>query len=322
MAKIKALPGVDFAIVSREDHKDAEGEHLHCMISFKKQQNKSGHQWLDDLAGKHGNYQAARNLTDVIQYVVKDGDYVCHNIDPTLYLSQRLKKKSTKGSKSGEISAFIKEHADATIDTIDDMDSGFVLTNKRKLQEYISYQQAKRMKLNLLPWVQFDLDRFPNADFNFKIAKWVNENVKTPREFKQKQLFIWSEGPNTGKTHLIMELSKYLAVFHVPKTKFCDGYESGRFDLVVCDEFKAHFTIQFLNEFLQGSKMHLDQKGSGTWKTDNPPMIFLSNFSLDDCYHRKQGTGSLDALKARFKQVKIPMGKKIDLWFTLDNEGQ
>lgn len=317
MTKIQALANVDFAIVCREDHKEDDGVHLHAVIAFKSVVRRRGHQWLDDLAGKHGNYQAARNLTDVIKYVLKDGDWTAFNIDPVEYLGQRGKKKSTKSSKLSELANVIKEQPTATLDTLDDMDCGAVLMHKRKLEEYISYQQAKRARVNLLTWNPPDLSTFPDADFNFKIAKWVTENIKVPRVFKQKQLFIWSDVPNCGKTHLINELSKYLAVFHVPKTKFVDHYESGRYDLVVCDEFKAHFTIQFLNEFLQGSKMHLDQKGTGHWKTDNPPMIFLSNFSLDDCYHRKQGTGSLEALKARFKCVKIPNGKKIDLFHQL-----
>lgn len=111
----------------------------------------------------------------------------------------------------------------------------------------------------------------------------------------------------------------YCSTFHLPKTSFVDGYASDLYDLVVCDEFKAQFTIQFLNEFVQGSKMHLNQKGSGTLKTDNPPMIFLSNSSLEGCYHKSTETGQFKALKTRFLEVEVPIGKKIDIFKTLKN---
>lgn len=141
-----------------------------------------------------------------------------------------------------------------------------------------------------------------------------------PRVFKQKQLYVWSDGPDVGKTHMVEQLASYCSIFHLPKSAFVDGYSSGLYDLVVCDEFKAQFTIQFLNEFLQGSNMHLNQKGTGTLKTDNPPMIFLSNCSLEDCYHKSNHTGQFRALLARFTVVEVPIGSKIDLFATWNSE--
>lgn len=116
------------------------------------------------------------------------------------------------------------------------------------------------------------------------------------------------------------QLAKYCSTYHIPKTAFVDGYQSDLYDLVVCDEFKAQFTIQFLNEFVQGSRMHLNQKGSGTLKTDNPPMIFLSNAPLEGCYHKSIETGQFKALKTRFLEVEVPIGKKIDIFKTLINQ--
>lgn len=324
MERIKLLPNYEYCVVCREDHKDGSGEHLHAFVALTKMVRTWGTKWLDDLAGKFGNYSPARNNKKSVQYVIKDGDYIFDGFDPVAFLSLRQRHKSTRSSigdkkmsKAQEIALLVKNDG-ATADIIDDLDPGYMMGNKRKIEEYISWQKLKRMCAEKLPWTPLNLSLFTDRDFNFKIAKWVALNIKQPREFKQKQLYIWSDGPNAGKTHLINELSKYLVVYNIPKTNFVDGYESGRFDLVVCDEFKAHFTIQFLNEFLQGSNMHLNQKGTGHLKTDNPPMIFLSNLSLEECYCKKAGTGPFLALLSRFKVVKVPFGKKIDLFWTLN----
>ena len=316
LERIKALPNYSHAVVSREDHKDADGEHLHAFFALTRQSNRKGAAWLDALAGKHGNYQSARNPKDVVKYVIKDGDYVSDGFDPVEFVQLRENKKSSKTSITAQVALMVRED-NADLDKVDDFNPAYVLTNKRKLQEYISYQKVKRMALAKLPWQPIDLSTFPDADFNFKIAKWISSNVKQPREFKQKQLYIWSDGPNAGKTHLVNELSKYLNVFHVPKNGFLCGYESDRFDLLVIDEFKSDFPIQFLNEFLQGSTMHLNQKGTSTIKSDNPPVIILSNLSLDQVYHKKVNTGPYIALCSRLKVIKVPTGKKIDLFHQL-----
>lgn len=315
--RLKALPNFSHALVAREDHKDQAGEHLHAFLALSKPWNIRNPGLLDALAGKHGNYQAAKDQTKVVKYCVKDGDYVSHGFDPAAFLSKRLEKKSTKTSLSSAVAVMIREQ-NANLDAIDDFAPQYVLANKRKCQEYISYQQEKRLALSKLPWTPIVLDSYTEDDATKEIAKWISENVKQPRDFKQPQLYIYSDGPNVGKTELILQLSKMLRVFNIPKTSYVDGYESNRFDLVVCDEFKAHFTIQFMNEFLQGSQMHLNQKGTGTVKSDNPPMIFLSNLSLEACYHKSCLTGPFEALLSRFTVVHVPRGHKIDVFHTLN----
>lgn len=316
LERIKALPSYSHAVVSREDHKEEDGVHLHAFVAFSRVVNRRGSDWLDALAGKHGNYQSARDQQHVVKYVIKDGDYVADGFDPVQFLELRKKKKSSKESLASIVAQKVREE-DASLDAIDDFAPAYVLTNKRKLQEYISYQKVKRAALAKLPWVPLDMSLFPDGDFNYKIAKWVSENVRQPREFKQKQLYIWSSGPNAGKTHLVNELSKYLTVYHVPKNGYLCGYESGRFDLCIIDEFKSDFTIQFLNEFLQGSTMHINQKNSSTLKEDNPPCIILANEPLAQIYHKRCTSNPFRALESRFKVVKVPDGRKIDLWKTL-----
>jgi len=323
LAKLKAMPTFDYAVVSCENHNDTAGVHLHAFVAWTKQSNKIGAKWIDAFAGKHGNYQAARNNLKVVQYVIKDGSYVSDGFDPALYISQQLNKKSTAVSRGdpSKTKAFQVAEKLASGDTLDDIDTfdpGYVLQNKRKIEDYAAWHRTKRMALAKLQWPGVDLTDVDTSTANYTIAKWILDNIKQPREFKQKQLYIWSRFPDAGKTHLVRELTKYLSVFHLPKTKFVCGYESGRFDLVVCDEFNADFTMQFLNEFVQGSDMFLNQKGAGTIKHDNPPVIILSNKSPEGCYWKSCHSEVFTALMARFIVVEIPEGEKIDVFRTLE----
>jgi len=322
--RIKLLPSYDFTVVCREDHADDAGEHLHAFIAFNKVNRKKGYKWLDDLAGQHGNYRAARNNQASVRYILKDGDVVFDGFNPTTFVANLEKHTKAKGpSKSMVMATMIKDGK--TLDDLDELDPGWMMMNKRKAEEYLAWTQVKKARLAITPLPAIDLDSY-EEDYDLEIATWILENIGKPRKFKQQQLYVWSDGPNVGKTNLVEKLAEHLVVYTLPKTPFVDGYESNRFDLVLCDEFKAQFTIQFLNEFLQGAKsgMHLNQKGSGHRKTDNPPMIFLSNHSLADCYSKQSAlnTGQFQALEARFKIVKIPAGKKIDIFHTLPLEEQ
>lgn len=322
LANLKKLPTFEYAVVSRENHHDSAGVHLHAFVAWTKQVNKIGAKWLDDIAGKHGNYQAARSNLKVVQYVIKDGNYVSDGFDPALYISQAMNKKSRAKSigdpsKSKASQVASKLASGDTLDDIDAFDPGYMLMNKRKIEDYMAWQSVKRMALAKLPYVRPQFATIAPLSATYAIAQWIYDNIRQPREFKQKQLYIWSKYPNAGKTHLVNELTKMLSVYHMPKTKFTCGYESGRFDLVVCDEFNADFTIQFLNEFIQGSDMHLNQKGGGTLKHDNPPIIILSNKSPEECYFRKCQSGPFIALMSRLTVVEVKEGEQIDVFQTL-----
>ena len=220
--RLMALPTHDYSVVAREKHQDGSN-HLHCFLALTKPNRKTGYEWLDKLADSHGNYQAAKDNAYVVRYVVKGCNFVTSpNFDPASYLELASKKKSRASAtpagqtKASTFAALIRDE-DATLDQIDELDPGYVMTNKRKLEEYRAWQKVKRAALSKLPWPTLDLDSYPDADATFKIASWLAENIKQPREFKQKQLYIWSEAPDDGKTHLTRELAKYLTVYYPPR---------------------------------------------------------------------------------------------------------
>jgi len=253
---------------------------------------------------------------------MKHGNYIYHGFDPVSLVINAQKHKGPDGGPSRSIATsvatLIKEDG-ATIDDLDAQSPGYVLMNKRKLEEYIAWQKVKKAALSKQPWIPPKHKEGEDcASANWRIRQWVLENIRQPRAFKQRQLYIWSEGPNAGKTHLVNELRKMLITYNMPRTNFIDGYESGRYDLVVFDEFSSDHTLLFLNEFLQGSEQHLNQKGSGCIKTDNPPMIFLANRPPEEVYSRRQGTGPFTAFMSRLIVIKIPPGSCIDIFNTLE----
>jgi len=304
MENVKALPNIDTAVVAHELHEDGH-DHLHVYFTLTKQYTKRGYKWLDDLApGYHGNYQLMRKPETVLKYVVKDGDYISFNIDPAGCIAAAEKHTTRPKSSTYEFAQKMKDDATFTLDNMDDIDPAWVFHNKRKAQEYLGYQQMKRSKVALLSWPQLDATGLRGP--TLRICKWLLKNIRVPRVFKQKQLYVCGP-PNKGKTHFVEQMKKYLAIYTLPKSQYVDGYEEGRFDLVVVDEFKAHFTVQFLNEFLQGSTMYLNQKGTHCMKTANIPVIILSNFTLEECYSKKTPV-ELSALRSRLKIVEIGDG--------------
>ena len=128
------------------------------------------------------------------------------------------------------------------------MNPAYVLRNKRKVEEYISYQEDKRQRTEKKkPWLGCE---GPNNYQDAEIAKWLNDNLGKPRKFKQPQLFI--SGPkNMGKTTLIEQLREYFNIYDIPLNEdFYDFYADNRYDLAVIDEFKGQKPIQWLNLFL------------------------------------------------------------------------
>ena len=99
-------------------------------------------------------------------------------------------------------------------------------------------------------------------------------------------------------------------VYDMPRDEeFYDDFEDGCFDLVVLDEYKANKKIQFLNAWADGQPFPLRQKGRQSVKTDNLPLIIVSNYSIEEVY--KPGVGR-DALVDRFTQVFVDTSFVID----------
>lgn len=279
-------------IVCEEEHKDGT-PHLHLFLQFNEKKTFCKTDCFDFIGGKHGNYQVAKSVKGSVEYVTKGGKYVAKGIDV-----EAVKKK--KAPKSDEVAKMLLEGK--SLQEINTLLPGYVMINKRKLEEYESWIQCEKLKKQKLEWVPPKTEGLTDA--NKQIAEWICSNIRQKRAFKAPQLYI--HGPrNLGKTSLIEWLEKYLSVYHMPMgEEFYDLY-SDDYDLVVLDEFKGQKTIQWLNQFLAGSPMNIRKKGCQSMKYGNLPVVILSNYSLSEIYVKAANDGRLATLECRLQIVEV-----------------
>lgn len=279
-------------VVCEEAHKDGT-PHLHVFLTFHEKLRHSNKNYFDFITGKHGSYEVVRNVRKSIEYVTKSGNYLAKGVD----VDSIIKRKAPL---STSVAQSILEGK--SISEINKENPGYYMINKRKIDEYESWVKCENSKKSKIDWISPSLDGLTDA--NLQIATWISKNIRQTRIFKAPQLYI--HGPrNLGKTSLVEWLEKSLSVYHMPTTEeFYDHY-SDDYDLVVIDEFKGQKTIQFLNQFLQGSTMPIRKKGSQAIKSRNLPVVILSNYSLNECYVKASLDGRLNTLECRLEIVEI-----------------
>jgi len=279
-------------LVCEENHKDGT-PHLHVFLQFHDKKTWCKTDCFDFIGDKHGNYQVTKGVRNWIIYCTKDNNYVAKGVDV-----ESVKKK--KSPKNEEIAKSIMDGE--SLVEINKKNPGYFMMNKRKIEEYESWVQCEKAKKQKIEWVPPTLVDI--SDPNYQIARWICLNIRQTRAFKAPQLYIW--GPrNLGKTSLIEWLEKSLSVYHMPTTEeFYDSYADD-YDLVVLDEFKGQKTIQFLNQFLQGSPMPIRKKGSQGMKYKNLPVVILSNYRLSECYVKAANDGRLSTLECRLEIVEV-----------------
>jgi Geminivirus Rep catalytic domain len=291
-------------VVGVEKHKDGT-PHLHCVTVMKKKKHTLFTD-LDMITGKRGNYQCSRRLVDCVRYTCKDGEYVADGIDINTYLEAAKGKKNTK---TAVVARLVMEGD--SLQAILQKEPAFYMMHGPKIKafktEYDLMKSQKRkdfteriMELSELEW---------NASMT-RVIDWLYRNVRVQeRKFKKRQLYI--SGPtNYGKSSFFNKegLEQYLRIYWVPMNEdYYDFYNDDNYDLIVFDEFKAHKKIQWMNSFVQGGTVCLRIKGGQVLKQKNLPVIILSNYTLEECYHKASAKGDpgFTALKARFNSVEL-----------------
>jgi len=291
-----------FAVVSEEDHQDGT-PHLHVALNLHKEIDWRTCTKMDALTGQHGNYQTSRSMIAVVKYVVKGNVVVSHGINLERYL------QAAKMGKSTQIAVTLDDGA--TLTDIKEIDAGFLMMNMKKIKEYQTWLRTEKMKKQLVQPGEFDYASRSLAHGSAVIAGWLQENLFSDRDFKQKQLFIWGD-PNMGKTTLINSLREIgVRIYYMPYEDFYDMYDDDCYDLIVLDEFKGQKRIQDLNLWLDGSHFPVRRKGIAPYlKKANLPMIIISNYRLELCY--KVDETRLAPLQARLKQVEVKRFIEID----------
>lgn len=109
---------------------------------------------------------------------------------------------------------------------------------------------------------------------------------------------------------------RYCTSFEIPQGEdFYDLYGDPEPELCYIDEYKGAKPIHWWNLFLQGGPpMNLRIKGSQTRKRSNPPVIMISNYSLETVYRKAllENPEALDPLLTRLEVIAIPSGVVLD----------
>lgn len=284
-------------VCSREQHEDGN-HHLHLYVNLKKECRTRNAAYFDNLVSppKHPNIVSrVKNQLKTIEYVIKDGEYQVlpseDLFDLQLFLSQAKKKKSTACCL--KIVTMIKEGA--TLDELDEEEPSYMMQHLSQVQRYLDFQELKKLRQLRAEALQEVFHVCPAAghetSWNTDLASWLNRNIRTPtkRPHRTPQLWLRSS-PATGKTTLIeyLRTTFQLAIYYLPLNEnWYDGYADGCFDLIVLDEYKAHKKITDLNPILSGDPVPLSRRStSPILKRDNLPVIILSNFLSQECYHK------------------------------------
>lgn len=269
--------GVDnmtYVCVSQEEHEDGS-PHLHALVCLKKKCNITSAANLDKIGGgKHGNYQSAKNVKDVHDYVKKGGLFFEHGSCP-------VKPNETK-SKLVAVALLSGKGLEHVIE----MDPGFSLLHLRTIKEFQNEVKMMNLKKKTKP---------PPLIY----SAWGHQiEIGLPREFKQPQYWIWGS-PNTGKTSFINDLTLHgFTGYQIPLNDDHCEWDDDLYDFAYVDEFHGQLSITFLNQFLQGSALKMNVKGRSTYKRVNIPTFILSNFSPETAW-KNVSPVSLHSLKTR-----------------------
>lgn len=293
---------LDCCCISQELHQDGN-QHLHAFVQLKERirLNKEQYSYYFDLNYDdpcyHPNVQPARNVRNVVTYIVKGRfngamqDFVEYNMSAQAIIAK-------KAPKSDKIAKLLLEGK--SIKDCFDAEPGYVGFNLQRVQ-YLQSWLTQNKTLQLDEWKELDPSQFDLTSAENQISTWLNANIKKKRPPRTPHLML--VGPTqTGKTWLVNTLRNYLRVYDCPvQGPFFAPWEDGKYDLIVMEELHAGWTVSDLLRFLDGSPTMLKVHGGLNKKTDNVPIIITTN----QLFHQSYKNISAQSLEALITRVQI-----------------
>ncbi len=286
---------LDWVIIAQETHQD-QSFHLHIGLALKTKLETRDPKVFDWITNKHGSYEGMKSVKKSVEYFYKqDPEPKVWGIDTKAILQKR-------NARSDLIARELLDGKPLN-ELIHDF-PGYALTNLTKLTRFEQYAIRERKRSRITKKIPI----YSNVDGTTEttdIVKWLNVNIRRERSFKSKQLWIYSDPPNLGKTSLIRFLEEHLSVHHLMKWEdFDDNYQDDSYDIIVADEFEGQRKLGWMNELLQGGTMPLRRKGEQYIKKNNLPILIASNPSPNSCY-KNCSTSRIGTLLSRLKVIEI-----------------
>lgn len=258
--QLKAL--IKGVLIAQEKHKDNH-QHLHVALWLNKKLTTRDRHYFDFVCKKHGNYMVMKSGYASVNYLRKEDSTptVYGTVpEPSLSTLPRQPRNATAG-KQKKLTDLIATSLQSGSSPADIMKEypGFYLLNKQKVDSLHTMLQQQRAKPSLKKWPANLSYRGTNYSTQ-QLVEWCNLNINCKRPFKQKQLYLYGP-PNSRKTTFLQILMEYCTSVHIPTDEdWFDLYTDPEPQLCYIDEFKGQKKIQWLNEFLQGSQMHIKRR--------------------------------------------------------------
>nr|AOV86331.1 putative rep protein [uncultured virus] len=311
--KRKAGDKYGWCVISAEDHEEREndsavGVHRHVIQEYncKTFETTNARYWDLEYEGAtyHPHFEPVKNKVKCLQYVIKDGQYICDGTHKEAPFSIDVYLQSTK-TKGGYGFTYAANEIQKGKDIYTLMDEipGFVMNHKRKIEEFQDLVNLKKQRQEKKPqFYGFEKVGVPAWE---QVVQWVNKNFLEPRAPRQKQLWLWSDEPGLGKSFPFLEI--------LPKYYNCYQWMSGQKqdkDLADCqyiiiDEFHGSVTMNDMKSLSQMYRIKVDIKyGQPINFTKNVPLIVTSNHPPREVY-RKCSINEVLTLEDRFEIIKV-----------------
>lgn len=291
---LQHLPPIEWCVIARETHEDG-GYHLHVALMFEKPYRSRTMREFDAVTGKHGDYQVMKSVVGSLRYLWKeDPAPVEYGPVPEFSTGSVMRKRTI----SNVIAEAIMRGA--SLDEVNEDHPGFVMMNKRKLEEYLAWRATTASTEAKRPWPGVTYDG--PCEKTRTCVDWLVRNIRQQREFKQPQLWLCGP-PNSRKTTLCRRLEEFCTVYWLPNSElFYDGFDDS-VQLIAADEFRHGKPCEWLNLLLEGSTMMMRRKGqAAVLKRNNPPVIICSNYEPVQIYGDPM---DLQCLQARLQVVTL-----------------
>lgn len=264
-----------------EERHDDGGKHFHILLQFPKAMDIIDPSYFDIILSEnkvlHGNYQVAKNMKAVKNYVRKEGNIL------QLYEEE---KEDPKIEKNKKILGLAEKHGVPYL-----LEEGLI-----SLKEYCwvnnGYETYKKQKIEKLE---------EREDLDSRLENPWGININIDIDTKKTHYWIWSHAPNLGKTTWLLGLhKKYKSYFW----NLIENYQNGIFrdcQLILVDEFRGQMKISMLNSICDGT-LQIPRKNLSSIQLDQKPVvIIMGNKEPNLCYKADY----IQYIEARFNIIEI-----------------
>ena len=271
LGKGRAIHG---GVIARELHEDLT-PHIHVYLLLEERYCcRNSIFW--DLAGHHGNYQAAKSYTAVVQYVKKDKDYLeFGDLDFAAKLESKTHHRAYIGKRLQQ-------------EPLDDI----VRDHPELMYDY------RRLEANVTAWRNNQTRDLPTCTGYIPNNFGVLMPLKTD---KQRHYWVYSSHPNKGKTTWLLDLAaKHRCSWYTVQENFQDIKKDSQFILV--DEYSvAHLKVTQLNAMCDGTYQY-PIKGGSPITCPGVIIVLAGNKPMEEVYTDPKNH---PLIKARFNVINL-----------------